>query len=180
MPFPVPEEKKSVAKHRLAEGKHGGVLLDRDARDQELYDEACYLDFLLDIWDDLHSNRTSRESSYSPIGDWGEEPIAPPARLLALAQWAFAHLPSLKIIAYGDFSHSGCYAKYTKLLCRNELTTWQADRANGRSIITSPSDLTFRDLREDDTDLQILLNASRGMLSACPVDRYLMTCLDKY
>ena len=145
-----------------------------DEENVEIQAEADYLQSLCDAWNDRDGGSSPTGSQSSFVGWDNPSPLTvPPARLLALAQWAFGHLPSLKIVAYGDYSHSGRFADYTKTLCKNELTTWEADDESFYNTISLPSNLTFRPVTKDDVDLQILLNASQGMLSACPVSRYL-------
>ena len=146
-----------------------------DSDDEEIQAEAAHLQSLCDVWKDLCEDCNSPTGSQSSCPGWdGSSPlISPPARLLALAQWVFAHLPNLKILAYGDYSHSGRFADYTKTLCRNESTTWEADDQSPYDTISSSTDLTFRPVTIDDVDLQILLKASQGMLGACPMERFL-------
>ncbi|KAL5339041.1 hypothetical protein BJX70DRAFT_388140 [Aspergillus crustosus] len=69
-----------------------------------------------------------------------------------LAQWAFSAdgLPSLQVLAWGDFSFEGRYSKFNLLLCRSD---------NGYKTLT-PSDIMAWDLVQDNID----------MLAACPFD----------
>ena len=158
--------------------EYGGVTTHvDDCFNEDIQAEASYLQSLYDVWNDLYEKGNSPTGSQLSAVDWNDSlpSTHPPARLLALAQWAFAHLPGLKIIAYGDYSRSGRFADYTKTLCRNESTSWKADDQTPYCPVSSPSDLTFRPVTASDTDLQILLKASQGMLGACPVDRHLQT-----
>lgn len=73
------------------------------------------------------------------------------------AQWAFSPdgLPQLQVMAYGDFSFDGRFAKYNVILCRSH---------DG-----------YRPLTRKDVPAWDLLQANMDMLSACPYDP-IMTC----
>lgn len=73
------------------------------------------------------------------------------------AQWAFGPygLPSLRIIAFGDFSYGGRYHQHNVLLCRNTSPSWSGDK-------------NFRHLTEEDHSLWDLLKTYSDVLEACP------------
>lgn len=75
-----------------------------------------------------------------------------PEEIYDLAQWAFSAdgLPSLQVLAWGDFCHGGRYSKFNLLLCRSD---------SGYQTLT-PSDTIAWDLVHDNID----------MLTACPLD----------
>ncbi len=92
-----------------------------------------------------------------------------PTDLLFLALWVFGPHgpPDIRILAYGDFSFHGRYAKNNMLLCKNLPTTLQADGSVSHSAVPA---LPFRLLTKDDRDLQEFVHGNMGMLGACAVE----------
>lgn len=72
---------------------------------------------------------------------------------LDFAQWAFGAdgLPKLQVMAYGDFSFGGRFAKHNVIFCR------------------SPDG--YRQLTRKDVPAWDLLQKNMDMLTACPHDR---------
>src|SRR5450432_735192 len=70
-------------------------------------------------------------------------------------RWAFGsnELPNLQIIAFGDFSYEGRFAKGNMLLCRD------------RSFLKG-----YRDMDDQDTECWELLDLHKDMISACPFE----------
>jgi hypothetical protein len=81
------------------------------------------------------------------------------AEVLNFAEWAFSPdgLPDLKILAYGDFSNEGRWAKYNMLLCRDQSPLEQMGSK-------------FRVLIDLDTFYWDLIDDNMDMLAACPAD----------
>jgi hypothetical protein len=81
--------------------------------------------------------------------------------LLKFARWAFGPegIPELRILAWGDFSHSGRWAESNVLLCRDQ------------SIESAGTN--FRTLRDSDFNYWDLVDENMDMLSACSPDHLL-------
>lgn len=80
------------------------------------------------------------------------------------AQWVFGPtgIGSLRLLAYGDFSHGGRFAENTLLLCRRGLSP-------GAEV--SDRFLRFREVRKGgDVELWELFKREEHVLSACPCD----------
>lgn len=75
-----------------------------------------------------------------------------PEEIYDLAQWAFSAdgLPSLQVLAWGDFSYGGRYSKFSLLFCR--------------------SDSGYQTLTPYDTMAWNLVHDNIDMLAACPLD----------
>ena len=80
-----------------------------------------------------------------------------PPNLSKFADWAFgpSGFPELKVLAYGDFSRHGQFARYNWLLCRSLAACTEGGR-------------WFRVLQPSDHELWRLVHANLDMLSACP------------
>jgi hypothetical protein len=80
------------------------------------------------------------------------------------AQWAFgpSGFPSLRIIAFGDFSYGDRFYLNNVHLCRNSVSAQIGQKAEtGRN---------FRRLAENDRPLWDLLDKYSNLLQACPTD----------
>ncbi|KAF2669618.1 hypothetical protein BT63DRAFT_479411 [Microthyrium microscopicum] len=79
------------------------------------------------------------------------------------ANWAFGPngIPSLQILAYGDFSFDGRYNGKNLLLCRHQTDRIDAAKANRDD---------YRHMERKDWVLWNLLEKHANALSACPVD----------
>lgn len=77
--------------------------------------------------------------------------------VLNFARWAFSTdgLPNLKILAWGDFSQEGRWAKYNILLCRDQSLLGQKG-------------FNFRTLVDSDTYYWDLIDDNMSMLAVCP------------
>jgi hypothetical protein len=53
------------------------------------------------------------------------------SQLAQFAQWAFGPtgLPTLRVIAYGDFSYEGRFARHNVLLCKDQSTPKRSFRS---------------------------------------------------
>lgn len=97
------------------------------------------------------------ESSKNTVQRWMESKAKTeiPSKLEEIydfAQWAFSAdgLPSLQVLAYGNFSYEGRYSKFNLLLCRSD---------GGYKTLTQ-SDILPWNLVQDNED----------MLASCPLD----------
>ncbi|PVH72613.1 hypothetical protein DL98DRAFT_382280, partial [Cadophora sp. DSE1049] len=81
-----------------------------------------------------------------------------PAELLRFANWAFGPngLPTLQVLAFGDFYYDGRSHIHNKLFCRHTCED---------ELI-----LTFRHVIENDTELWDLIDRNTEFLEACPTD----------
>jgi hypothetical protein len=98
-----------------------------------------------------------------------------PDDLLWFALWAFGPegIPSLKVLAYGDFSYQGRHRSTNAILCRNE---WKFPKPTGY-IVTGKeenTEISFRPIRDSDTEMMELVYENMDFLEACPVDPILM------
>jgi len=87
------------------------------------------------------------------------------------AQWAFGPhgIPSLRLLAFGDFSHDGRFRDTTLLLCRREIPdTWGSDAGSSDTF------LRFREMKKgEDRELWDLYERELGVLAACSTDSLL-------
>lgn len=81
----------------------------------------------------------------------------------AFARWAFSDngIPSLQVLAYGDFSFDGRFASKNVILCRSDRNT-----ANGNDEV-----LAHRRIRADDFGAMELVAENMDFLEACPAKR---------
>lgn len=81
------------------------------------------------------------------------------------AQWVFGPtgILSLRLLAFGDFSYNGRFAKYNMLLCRME-------QQQAQITIPESQRLYFRPVKGDDKTLHELLDKHSDVLEACPAD----------
>jgi hypothetical protein len=95
-----------------------------------------------------------------------------PGELLEFANWAFGPdgLPTLQVLAFGDFSYDGRFNDiHNYLFCRH---TWSI--RNPENSISQPEEdeliLKFRLVRENDRELWDLIDRNIDFLGACPTD----------
>ena len=81
------------------------------------------------------------------------------------ASWAFGSLgiQSLRVIAFGDFSHDGRYSKGNVLL----------GRASESMAVGASADRNYRILNKDDRAHMELFEKYLSVLEACPTDSLL-------
>ena len=102
----------------------------------------------------------------------GDAPLKKAARvpgLQDLAQWVFGPqgLSKLQLLAYGDFSKDGRYAKRSFLFCRN-------DAEISRSTFPRRKASNFRLVKEQDWVFwDDVITPIEHLLKACPVDEFL-------
>ncbi|KAM5447010.1 hypothetical protein MaudCBS49596_006190 [Microsporum audouinii] len=108
------------------------------------------------------NNKKVTETVYSDDPEIAKRiyPGAASDSLKALAQWVFGErgLPSLQLLAYGDFSYNGRYSSANVLFCRQ-----QGSHAAGGK--------TYRHATKDDSFALDLLRQYSHVLQACPSDR---------
>lgn len=80
------------------------------------------------------------------------DPPYEPEEVFEFAQWAFSAdgLPTLQVLALGDFSYEGRYSKFNILLCKSD---------NGYQTLTPSEILPWN-----------IVQANMDMLGACPLD----------
>jgi hypothetical protein len=90
--------------------------------------------------------------------------------LVDFAKWAFGvnGIPSLQVLAYGDFSFHGRFAWNNHILCRQ---TWKIPRTNKSK---KDKEFPFRPLRESDIEMMELIRENMDFLEACPLDPIVM------
>lgn len=72
----------------------------------------------------------------------------------------------LEILAFGDFSYQGHFARDTLLLCRDKPSGSLTDPYSTEDV----TPLTFRNMRKTDRALWDLLKRNADFLEACPID----------
>ncbi|KFZ17811.1 hypothetical protein V501_01554 [Pseudogymnoascus sp. VKM F-4519 (FW-2642)] len=84
-----------------------------------------------------------------------------PRNVIAFSHWAFGAdgIPSLQVLAYGDFSFEGRFKSENIILCRQAWTIPKEDTT-----------LPFRPIRESDINMMELVSENMDFLGACPVD----------
>jgi hypothetical protein len=95
-----------------------------------------------------------------------------PRNLLLFPQWAFGAdgIPSIQVLAYGDFSFKGRFRWENHILCRQ---AWKVRKR--REGITTGDDkdekvLPFRPIRDSDVKMMELVSENMDFLGACPAD----------
>jgi hypothetical protein len=88
------------------------------------------------------------------------------AELHDFLQWVLgpSGIPSLRLLAYGDFSYNRRYDIECYLFCRNEQSAnfdeeWHSNRAQ-----------FYREVTDGDQDLLDLLKEHENLITACPTD----------
>lgn len=89
-----------------------------------------------------------------------------PLSFLGFAQWAFDPIgfPKLRLLLYGDFSQDGRYMERNTVLCRNENFSPNNEKSSEGSDY---SNLSFREVRDDDKELWDLCKEHSDFLGAC-------------
>lgn len=84
-----------------------------------------------------------------------------PKNVIAFSHWAFGAdgIPSLQVLAYGDFSFEGRFKSENIILCRQAWTIPKEDTT-----------LPFRPIRDSDINMMELVSENMDFLGACPVD----------
>jgi len=95
--------------------------------------------------------------------------------LLPFAHWAFGAdgIPSLQVLAYGDFSFEDRFGP-SHILCRK---TFTFPKSREKSTIEGDEEvrtLPFRPIRDSDIEMMELVNENMDFLAACPVDPIVM------
>jgi len=93
------------------------------------------------------------------------------AEFREFANWAFGPngLPTLKLLAFGDFSYKGRFDDHNKLLCRHiqsirDLENDTSQQGEDELI------LRFRPVRGNDRELCDLIDRNAEFLEACPTE----------
>jgi len=96
---------------------------------------------------------------------------------LPFAHWAFGDdgIPSLQVLAYGDFSFEDRFKWKNHILCRQ---TWTVPNLKKDNTVGDDEDnivLPFRPIRDSDIKMMELVNENMDFLGACPVDPIVMS-----
>jgi hypothetical protein len=93
-----------------------------------------------------------------------------PQSLLKFDHWAFGAegIPSLQVLAYGDFSFEGRFDYPRLLLCREEWQAWRNPKDNSDN--SGARTLPFRPIRPSDVKMRELIRENMDFLEACPAD----------
>ena len=91
-----------------------------------------------------------------------------PPKLREFATWAFGPdgLPTLEVLAFGDFSYDGQFEFHNKLFCRHTgpIRNLENDTRN-RELVRK-----FRPVRGNDRELWDLIDRNKEFLEACPTN----------
>jgi hypothetical protein len=95
-----------------------------------------------------------------------------PRKLLPFAHWAFGAdgIPSLQVLAYGDFSFEGRFGSKSHILCRQSWTIPKQEKGNTSEDGKEDKTLPFRSIRDGDKNMTELVSQNMDFLGACPVD----------
>lgn len=95
-----------------------------------------------------------------------------PRNLLPFARWAFGAdgIPSLQVLAYGDFSFDGRFEAKNHILCRKSWTIPKQKKGNTSEDDKEDKILPFRPMRHGDKDMMELVSQNMDFLGACPLD----------
>lgn len=90
--------------------------------------------------------------------------LGPRPSFVDFAEWAFGPtgILSLRVLAFGDFSYDGRFARHNLLLCRKEQPA--------RTVARGVQHRYFRSMTVYDEDLWKLFKEHYNVLTACPVD----------
>src|SRR6266498_2216571 len=91
--------------------------------------------------------------------------------LLPFAHWAFGAdgIPSLQVLAYGDFSFEGRFGSKNYILCRQSWTIPKQKMGNTSGDDKEDIMLPFRPIRDGDINMMELVSENMDFLGACPV-----------
>lgn len=97
--------------------------------------------------------------------------------LLPFAHWAFGAdgIPSLQVLAYGDFSFEDRFKWKNHIFCRQ---TWTVPKLKKDNTVGDDEDntvLPFRPIRDSDIKMIELVSENMDFLGACPVDPIVMS-----
>jgi hypothetical protein len=89
-----------------------------------------------------------------------------PENLLPFAHWAFGAdgIPSLQVLAYGDFSFKDRFRSRNHILCRQAWKIYTARDDKEDNV------LPFRPIRNSDTQMMELVSENMDFLGACAED----------
>jgi hypothetical protein len=99
-----------------------------------------------------------------------------PRNLLPFARWAFGAdgIPSLQVLAYGDFSFKDRFRSKNHILCRQ---AWKVPKRKKDNTVRDDEEaktLPFRPIRDGDIRMMELVSENMNFLGACPVDSIVM------
>jgi hypothetical protein len=124
------------------------------------------------IIDGLSSRAPASQSSMSDADlEDMQELVNLPGSLLSFAKWAFGAdgIPSLQVIAYGDFSFGTRFKLQSHIICRQAFTFSKRKQAEAPGT-SETIQLPFRPIRDSDIKMMELVNENMDFLGACPVD----------
>ncbi len=122
------------------------------------------------------------EPKVEPASEVAEDGLAPvldraPEDLLEFASWVFGNegIPSLQVLAYGDFSFGGRFENHSFIFCRGEWELEGEPKENGEGGDIRFRTLPFRLLRDGDAEMKELVSENRDFLTTCPTDTILLS-----
>ncbi|KAG8534055.1 uncharacterized protein KY384_000898 [Bacidia gigantensis] len=118
---------------------------------------------------------------------WPRDWIAEEAEELEeFADWAFSSegFPNLKVLASGDFSHDGRYARSQAMWCRVEHLAnedndrikagGRGDKGKGKEVIRAGSRICYRRMTGTEIRKDEFVQENMDMLASCPVTPYFL------
>jgi hypothetical protein len=94
--------------------------------------------------------------------------------LVDFANWAFGPqgIPSLQVLAVGDFSYNGLFEKHNNLFCRHAWSIRNPEKAMPDADDDTQAELpmAFRQMRMTDKELWRLVDQNIDFLKACSLD----------
>jgi hypothetical protein len=110
------------------------------------------------------------DSEYEADIDAANELTNLPENLLPFAHWAFGSIPSLQVLAYGDFSFKDRFRSGNHIICRQALKIPSRKEDNTARDEQKDISLPFRPIRNSDIRMMELVSENMDFLGACPVD----------
>jgi len=95
-----------------------------------------------------------------------------PGSFLSFAKWAFGAdgIPSLQVIAYGDFSFGSRFKLQNHIFCRQAFTFSKREQAETSGNPSEDIQLLFRHIRDSGIKMMELVNENMDFLGACPTE----------
>ena len=156
-----------------------------DSDEDSFTDEELGIDLDPDVMtgSDASSNASTSNSGKSPSSTHSTASLdrlenaeiqCLPTELREFTNWAFGPhgLPTLEVLAFGDFSYDGRFDVRNKLFCRHTRSTGYPGDDTSQQIHDKLL-LTFRPVRENDRKLWDLIDRNTEFLKACPTDSIL-------
>jgi hypothetical protein len=133
--------------------------------------------------EDQTSHMDTSSESLEPYGrGWILDILETEPALFEFINWAFGFggLPSLQVIALGDFSYENRYALYNRRFCRHSWSISNSEKGTRQEDdkISAELPLSFHPMnpeRRSDDELFDLIWEYKDVLAACPTDRIMET-----